>query len=130
MAAALLLVGCSDGLPQRVPVAGTVFIDGTPLTAGSIMVIPDGERPAVGSIGPDGRFTLSSYERNDGVVPGTHRVTVKATEHVSERETLWLAPKQYGNPNSSGLTITVEGPTDDAVINLTWDGKKPYVERM
>jgi hypothetical protein len=126
----LLLAGCADGLPERVPVSGTVLIDGKPLSRGSIMVIPDGQRASGGSIGPDGRFTLSCYELNDGVVPGTHRVTVQATEHISERETRWPTPKKYGNPNTSGLQITVDKPTEDLKIELSWEGKQPFVERM
>lgn len=128
--ALLVTVGCGDGLPQRVPVSGQVLIDGVPLTQGSIMVVPEGDRPAGGTIGPDGRFRLSSYARNDGVVPGTHKVAIQATEHLSERDTRWLAPKKYGNPNASGLTITVTEPRDDVVIEITWEGKKPFVERM
>ena len=123
-------LGCADGRPERVPVAGTVLIDGKPLTCGSIMVIPDGERPAGGNIGPDGRFQLTSYELNDGVTPGTHRVTVQATERISERETRWLTPKKYGNPASSDLQVTIDGPTDDLTIELSWEGGKPFVERM
>ena len=126
----ICLPGCSDGLPVRVPVSGTVLIDGEPLTKGSIMVIPEGERPAGGSIGPDGRFSLSCYALNDGVVPGTHHVTVQATEHISERETRWLTPKKYGDPSTSRLTVTITEATDDLIIDLTWDGKKPFVERM
>ncbi|MCA9233897.1 MAG: hypothetical protein KDA44_00400 [Planctomycetales bacterium] len=124
------LAGCSDGLPHRVPVSGIVKIDGKPLSQGSVMVIPANDRPAGGSIGPDGRFTLTSYEPNDGVVVGTHKVTVAATEHLSERETRWLVPKKYNNAGSSGLTVTIDGPTDDLEINLTWDGKHPFTERM
>lgn len=128
--AIFLLAGCSDGRPARVPVAGTVFIDGKPLTKGSIMVIPDGERPAGGSIGPDGRFQLTSYQLNDGVVPGTHRVTVQATEHISERETRWLTPPKYGDAATSELSVTISEPTDDLKIELTWDGKGPFTKRM
>lgn len=130
LAIAAATLGCSDGLPTRVPVSGVVLIDGKPLTSGSIMVVPAGQRPAGGSIGPDGRFTLSCFAQNDGVVPGTHRVAVQANEHIGERETRWLAPKKYGNVATSGLTLTVAEPTDDVVINLSWDGKKPFVERM
>lgn len=125
----VLVCGCSDNLPHRVPVSGVVLIDGEPLTRGSIQVIPNGERPAGGAIGPDGKFTLSSYERNDGVVTGTHSVSVQATKHLSPRETLWMTPKKYGNPSTSGLSITVNEPTADIKIELTWDGKKPFVER-
>jgi len=105
-------------------------MDGKPLSGGSIMVIPSNQRPAGSSIGPDGRFTLSSYQRNDGVVTGNHQVTVQFTEILGERETRWLTPKKYGKANTSGLTVTIDGPTDDLTINLSWDGKKPFVERM
>lgn len=125
-----MLSGCTDDLPERVPVSGTVFIDGKPLTRGSIMVIPAGERPAGGSIGADGRFTLTSRKPNDGVTLGTHPVTIQSTEHLSERETLWLVPKKYGNASRSGLSVTIDGPIDDLKIELTWEGKKPYVQRM
>lgn len=38
--------------------------------------------------------------------------------------------QEYGNPNTSGLEITVEEPTDDVKIELSWEGKQPFVERM
>lgn len=126
----LSLLGCGRGLPDRVPVSGTVLIDGKPLTSGSIMLIPTNERPAGGSISPEGRFTLSCYERDDGVVPGTHKVTVQAVEHLSLTESRWLVPPKYGDPATSALEVTIDGPTDDLVINLTWDGGKPFVQRF
>ncbi|MAT73338.1 MAG: hypothetical protein CMJ58_27960 [Planctomycetaceae bacterium] len=122
--------GCSDGLPHRVPVSGVVKIDGKPLDRGSIMIVPADDRPAGGSIGPDGRFTLTSYELNDGVVTGTHQVAVQSNIHIDERTTKWLTPKKYGDPKTSGLTVTIEEPTDDLVIELTWDGKEPFTERL
>ena len=128
-AAVVFQAGCSDGLPVRVPVSGTVYIDGKPLSRGSVMVIPSGERPAGGSIGPDGRFSLSTYERNDGVILGKHMVTIQATEHLNETETRWLTPKKYGNASTSGLSVSIEEATDDLRIELTWDGKGPFVER-
>ena len=122
--------GCSEGLPARVPVSGVVLIDGKPLTRGSIMVIPAGERAAGGDIGADGRFSLTTYQLNDGVVPGTHRVAIQSNEHIGERDTRWLAPKKYKDPAASGLTVTIDKPINDLTINITWDGKKPFVERM
>lgn len=124
------ITGCSDGLPGRVPVSGIVLIDGQPLETGSIMVIPTGERPAAGSLGPGGRFSLTTYELNDGVVAGTHQVTVQATERPNESTTRWLTPKKYGEAATSGLSVTIEEATDKLVIELTWDGKQPFEERM
>jgi len=122
-------VGCGDGRPRRVPVSGQVLIDGQPLTYGYVRVIPIDARPATAQIGPDGRFMLKTFEDGDGAVLGTHPVTVSANEYLSETSQRWHAPKKYADPGTSGLTATIDGPTDSLVINLTWDGGKPFVER-
>jgi hypothetical protein len=122
------LAGCGDGKPSRVPVSGRVLIDGQPLKYGQIQFIPDNDRLSSGRIGSDGRFTLSCFEKEDGAVLGTHRVTVTAGEFVSASKTYWHAPKKYTDQSSSELTQEITGPTNDLVINLTWDGKKPFVE--
>ena len=126
----LLLPGCGDGRPRRVPVSGVVLIDGKPLTCGFVRFHPQGGRPATGEIDEQGHFTLSCFEDNDGVVPGTHPVSVSAFEAVNSRATRWHAPKKYVSPKTSGLTQTIEGPTDSVKIELTWDGGKPFVERI
>src|SRR6185436_5848393 len=74
------LAGCGDGRPTRVPVSGTVLIDGKPLTFGSIMFINDTTRPAGSGIDADGRFTLSCYEASDGAIKGHHRVKITAAQ--------------------------------------------------
>lgn len=122
-----LLVGCSDGRPRRVPVSGQVFIDGQPLQFGFIRVWPEDARPATGFI-QNGQFELGCYELDDGCVTGTHPVTVSASANLSENQIKWLAPKKYGDPRTSGLTVTISEPTDDVRIDLTWDGKQPFVE--
>ena len=127
IAALPLLTGC-DGLPERVPVSGKVLIDGQPLTYGSIMVIPENARPAMGKIAPDGTFTLSCYEDNDGSVLGTHKVTVSAVEALNSSSQKWHAPKAYTEPDTSGLEVTITEPTDSLVIELSWKGGKPFIE--
>ncbi len=126
-AVALSLAGCGDGRTERVPVSGQVLIDGEPLTIGSIRLIPDNDRPATGVIGQDGRFTLTTYEDQDGVIIGTHKVTVAAREILGPNSQRWYAPKTYLVP--TGLTATIDGPQDDLKINLTWAGGKPFIER-
>src|SRR5690606_23785262 len=106
--AVVLLLGCGDGRPKRVPFSGQVLIDNQPLTSGTIMVIPDNDRPATGQIGSDGRFTLSTYTDADGVVLGTHRVEVIARENVNNSVIKHLTPRKYQDAATSGLTITVE----------------------
>ncbi len=106
----LAMLGCSsnpDELP-RVPVEGTVTMDGKPLPAGVIQFSPAGEvtatsAPANGEI-KDGKFSIP---RQAGPVPGTYKVTIshaelksaaavakgRARKTVSERS-LVLGPEQ------------------------------------
>jgi hypothetical protein len=116
----LLLTGC-DGRPSVVPAAGQVLIDDRPVTAGFIRVIPADARAAWGNIGPDGRFRLTTFEKYDGCVRGTHKVTVSAFEQ-SNSGTRWVAPQRYCDPATSDVTATINGPTDSLVIRLTSQG--------
>ena len=128
----LLLSGCSDGRPRREPVSGRVLIDGKPLEAGFIRVTPSEGRPASGSIGPDGRFHLKTYEDGDGCVPGNHPVAIIASKNIGDTATKWFAPKKYASPKTSGVTLEVTGPRDDVEINLSWKGSghdQPFTEK-
>jgi len=125
-----LSAGCSDGKPIRVPISGKVLIDGKPLTSGSIQFVPEGARPSGGAIDQDGHFVLSCYALGDGAVIGAHRVRVTAAKNISEKELRWDAPKTYSDITTSGLVVNVDAPADDVVINLTWNGGKPFVERF
>ncbi|MCA9258208.1 MAG: hypothetical protein KDA61_03355 [Planctomycetales bacterium] len=73
---------------------------------------------------------MGSYAADDGALTGSHRIAVIAREHVREGVGRWHAPKKYASPQSSGLTATIEGVTDNLTIDLTWDGAKgPFEER-
>jgi len=122
--------GCGDGRPNRLAVSGQVLIDGKPLGYGYIRLVPEGARPSGGRLNEEGRFILSCYEENDGVIPGVHRVEVDAAEPISSKKKLWHAPKKYFRYTTSGLTQEITEPTDSLVVNLTWDGGKPFVERV
>lgn len=124
----LLCSGCSDGRPTRVAVSGKVLIDGQPLTKGIVQFVPEGSRPAAAKLDAEGNFTLTSYDGGDGVVLGTHKVMVAAKEMVSESKAKWLAPPKYADFRQSGLSFEITEPTDDLVIELTWDGGKPFVK--
>ncbi len=127
----IAVVGCgqAEKRPDRVPVSGRVTIDGKPLEYGTVQVIPTGDRPASGKIGADGRFELMTYDPGDGCVLGQHRVAVIANESIDAGQR-WHAPKKYIDPEQSGLSINITGPTSDLVIELTWDGQEPFVERF
>jgi hypothetical protein len=121
---AVPLVGCDSG-PKCVPVSGQVLIDGEPVTAGTIQVVPAEGRPAQGPIDEQGRFTLTTYDENDGCVLGTHRVAVTATETLPDGRMRELVPRKYADFSRSGLTVTIDGPTRDKKIELSWEGQQP-----
>lgn len=122
------IAGCGDDRPTRVPVSGTVMIDDQPLTYGFIRVIPEKGRLATAKLDSQGRFALMTYEQGDGVVLGTHSVEVIGEEALSETRSKWHAPKKYGRKHSSGLTATIDGPTDNLRIDITWSGGEPFIE--
>jgi hypothetical protein len=126
----VLSAGCGDGLPRRVPVSGHVLIDGKPLTAGFVKILPANDRGATGTIGEDGRFTLTTFEKDDGCVLGKHPALVAGMEHKSAYVVQWLAPQKYSDVKTSGLEVEITGPTDNLEIKLTWDGGKPFSENL
>jgi hypothetical protein len=130
LAACMLLVGCGDDRPLRVPVSGKVLIDGKPLTHGFVRFIPSGARPSGGKLDEQGHFKLSCFEGEDGAVPGKHRVEIAANEALSSTKVRWHAPKKYNDLGTSGITQEISGPTDSVVINLSWHGGAPFVETV
>ena len=130
-AALTALAGGCDRGPKVVPVSGQVLIDGRPLTKGFVRVVPAGYRAATGETGPDGRFTLTTTAAGDGCAVGTHPAAVIGNETlVGQNAQRWHAPKKYLDPATSGLAVTVDGPTDALTIELTWGGGQPFVEKF
>jgi hypothetical protein len=124
-------IGCGDGRPERVPVAGQVLIDGKPLAFGYVGFVPENGRPSVAKLDAQGRFTMSCFEADDGVVVGKHSVEIVAREPIGEDALKWHAPKKYASIDTSGLTEEISAPTDSLTINLTWGGQPgPFVEAL
>jgi hypothetical protein len=127
--AVIAITGCGDGRPTRVPVSGTVLINGQPLTRGYVKFVPPNGRPSLGKIGEDGKFVLTCYDGSDGAIPGTHRVQVAANRIISANKIEWFAPSKYADFRTSEIEIVVVEPVDNLTIELTSDGKKmPYIE--
>jgi hypothetical protein len=127
-AAVAFATGCGDGRPARVPVSGQVLIDGEPLKFGSVRFVPAGGRASYGALNQDGRFTLTCYGENDGVILGKHRVEVAAGEPLGPTKMKWHAPKKYANYASSPLEQEITAANSSVVIKLSWEGGKPFVE--
>lgn len=130
LAAIFVLLPCMgcDTRPRRVPVAGRVLIDGKPLSFGVVQVWPADGRQANAMLDKDGRFRFTTYDEHDGCLLGTHPIAVIAREQITPTKMYWHTPKKYARPESSELTVTIEKPMDDLLIELTWAGGKPFYE--
>ncbi len=118
----LTTFGDSDDRPERVPVSGRVLIDDEPLTAGTIIFIPeDGVHSSIGTIDKTGHFTLTCYDGDDGAVLGMHRMEVVLTETLDEDAPPWLVPEKYTNHQTSKLAAEITKPTRDLIVRLQTD---------
>jgi len=125
------LTACGSKGPERVHVSGQVLIDGKPLTHGFVRILPDGARPSLGQLEKDGRFTLEAKKEIPGVPLGEHPVEIHAIEVLNAGSQRRHVPPLYEDHAASNLKVKIDGPTDNLVINLTWQGsgkKGPYVE--
>jgi hypothetical protein len=103
-------------------VHGKVTLDGQPLASGTIVTLPPAGRGATGII-QNGEFDLKTSGK-EGAVPGTHKVSISATEQPQGAGPeapvgKSLVPDKYSNPDSSGLTIDVKaGQTVTPTLEL------------
>lgn len=133
-----LLAGCDSGPPTG-QVTGKVTYEGKSVSTGSIQFYPvKGGAPAVGSIKPDGTYTLARKVPGDGVLLGEYVVTIEAIEaaEVSNQPTSieeevkmgsianirsrpkYLVPEKYSVEESSDLTATVKPGTNEINFDL------------
>ena len=121
--ALLAAAGCGpSGIPDLIPIRGTVTYQGKPLPEGEVRYVPQtpGQgRMARGKI-RDGSFSLTTASRDDGVKPGEYRIVVIAygPEREPERDAQGfvtkefprplLIPESYANPETTPLTDVVD----------------------
>jgi hypothetical protein len=125
------LVGCGGPVkPAVAPVAGKVVTKGGKDCDGALVVFhasAPGQATAakpVGTTGADGSFALTSFETNDGAIPGDYGVTIvwpastKSAQISLSSEGSGGGSDQlagrYGDPRSPRIKISVpkEGLTD------------------
>jgi len=123
------IVGC--GGHEVYPVQGmVVYADGSPATDLENYVVTfesvdrqaTSDQPGVsasGTVKADGTFTVSTYEANDGAVPGKHRVAlspeVQASDEAVGEEI--IDPKFY-TFETSGLEVTITPGTNEVTLTV------------
>ena len=117
--------GCGGSdQPEVYPVSGTVIFQGEPIADASVRFIPNEGPPASGQTDASGRFTLRTFEDDDGAVAGEHTVLVSKTEQVdpndqsSYPQMRSVLPPRYGKATASPLEVTVS-PGDENEFPLT-----------
>ncbi len=79
MAGFILALGCSQPQPMT-SVTGKVLYNSEPLKFGVVMFHPSKGQVAQAEIRPDGTFELSTFRKEDGVVPGHYKASVLCYE--------------------------------------------------
>jgi hypothetical protein len=114
-----------------VPAGGRVLFQGQPVE-GAVVTFNHQAANVSGyaTTGADGRFTLTTFVKDDGVPPGTCLVAVRkvtvvdrakagfdyaaSTEAPPPPEEKWHLPQKYASFSTSGLSVEVTetGPND------------------
>jgi len=142
--ASVLAIGCGQqgaDRPKTVPVTGTVTHNGEPVEGATVAFQPvGGSKGAVGVTDASGKYALTTFESDDGAVPGEYKVKVfkykvEGSEGgVADTDSADyvppgmgeeggqddesgapenLLPAQYADPTTSGLTATVSEGGDN-----------------
>ncbi len=133
--AIVTICGCGgSGNPDTVKVTGTVTYNGDTVDGATVAFTPasEGGHLATGITDASGKFSLTTFESDDGAVVGSYSVAItksettggmsedeehaaiNAGEEVTEATTTHLLPENYGNGATSGLKaeVTAGGPND------------------
>ncbi|MDR2172222.1 MAG: hypothetical protein LBP59_18925 [Planctomycetaceae bacterium] len=105
-----------NGCGNKFPLSGRVTYsdDGSALEYG-VVCFETSTFLARGEIGKNGKYVVGSVKQTDGIPKGTYNVYVSGTEIGNGL----LVDKKYANPQSSGLTFTVDGK--NKVFDFTVD---------
>lgn len=87
LACTTLLGGCGTGLPETIPVTGTVTFDGGPCPAKGeltflLIEAPAGgaNRPGMARFDKEGNYSAKSFSGAEGLLPGKYQVRVQCTQ--------------------------------------------------
>ncbi|MCC7475226.1 MAG: hypothetical protein IT425_07510 [Pirellulales bacterium] len=113
------VAGCGRGV-TLCEVRGKVTLDGQPLPTGVVVSFTKAGKGAFGIIQPDGTFTLVTRDKGNGILPGVHRLVVKAFKEKAnaspEDDAHRLVPARYMSPETSGFSVTATPGKSEFVI--------------
>jgi hypothetical protein len=125
----VLAVGCGRSGPEMVPVDGTITFGGgswpKPGVLNFAVESPAPgmlDRPAMGLFDTDGKLTVTTFTKGDGLIPGKYSLAVECWEvrpdMMSPTPPKSYVPKRYSSAQTSGLTVVVEPGQKVVKLNL------------
>jgi len=143
---AFTIVGCGESKPTTYPVSGVVTYKGQPVEGATVgFSSTDADtQPAVGLTDAQGKYTLTTFEKDDGALPGEFTIHVfkydrkptvpamdtsgvqvdempddyKPEEMAEEPPPKHLLPEKYSAPHSTPLKTTIQAGENTYDINL------------
>jgi hypothetical protein len=116
----LTLEGCGSKYPTTIQVQGKITYRGKPLEKGEVQFSPVNEeasslrRIAAGEIDSQGIYSLSTFTKGDGVLPGEYAVTITLPKRKSGIDGGDVAvkpesfiPEKYTMPNTTPLKASI-----------------------
>jgi hypothetical protein len=127
LAAAACLVGVVGCGSRTYPVRGVVvFEDNKPAVelAGCFVTFQSEEQKTVsaqGMVRTDGTFTLTTFQKEDGAVPGPHKILLTPAPYMGSESGPSRPPplpRHYSSFETSGLTETIEPKANEVTLRL------------
>ena len=113
--------GCGSNLPKTIPVKGRVSVNGkSPPGPGIVYFLPlkaaEGfpSRPGSGDFGADGTYSATTFEPNDGLMPGTYSIHLECWEtppNMEGKPVKSFIPDKYQDTATSGFQLEITTAT-------------------
>jgi hypothetical protein len=119
LAAPLLAsLGCGgSGFATPEPVSGRVFFQDKPVEGARVTFLStsEGGRSASGTTDSQGNFSLTTFKRNDGAIPGDYVVTISKFEGQSGGGPIDISEGDYGADYGAMMEASARGDTEAMV---------------
>jgi len=112
-----MTTGCGSDMPKTVKVSGKVTFDGkAPPGPGVVYFLPKEAakdfplRPATGDFAANGEYKATTFEPNDGLMPGNYRAYIECWEtapNMDGKPVKSFVPKKFQSADSSGFELEV-----------------------
>lgn len=132
----LVAGGCGQSGPRTIPVSGRVTYQDAAVPSGLIMFLPASDlecRPGRAFIQSDGRYQATTIKKGDGLMAGEYRVSIMPAPLPNDdaqkkgagaggssggNRTSPTIPSRYGNPETSGLKLTVDASANGITFDM------------